>query len=42
MEEVIGDKYVNLTYYVHLDGIKGRNILQECMELKSSKLSDKL
>jgi len=38
MKGVIGDKYIYVTYYVHLVGIKRRNWLQECTELKASKL----
>jgi hypothetical protein len=37
MKEVTGDKYMYLTYYVHLVGIKRRNWLQECREMKASK-----
>ena len=36
MQEVVGDKYMYLTYYVHLVGIKRRNCLQECTKFKTS------
>jgi len=37
MYEVIGDKYMYLTYYVHLVGTKRSDWLQKCTEWKVSK-----